>query len=108
VAVAWLDRHPDDYLTISKLLWHQDLVTTLQVYGRNFDESHAVCRMEAWLKSRRPSQQAASAATLPAAGQGPEIRNQSVASLVSRGNRWFGRRGRGPQGRRILPMMPQP
>jgi len=56
VAVAWLDHHPDDYLTISKLLWHQDLVTTLQVYGRNFDESHAVCcRMEAWLTSRRQS-----------------------------------------------------
>ena len=52
VAVTWLDHHPDDYLTISKLLWHQDVLATLQVYGRNFDESHAVSHMEAWLKSR--------------------------------------------------------
>jgi len=52
VAVTWLDRHPDDYLTICKLLWHQDVLATLQVYGRDFEESHAVCRMEAWLKSR--------------------------------------------------------
>jgi integrase len=52
VAVTWLDHHPDDYLTISKLLWHQDVLATLQVYGRDFEESHAVCRMEAWLKSR--------------------------------------------------------
>jgi hypothetical protein len=52
VAVTWLDRHPGDYLTICKLLWHQDMLTTMQVYGRNLDESQAVCRMEAWLKSR--------------------------------------------------------
>ncbi len=52
VAVTWLDHHPDDYLTICKLLWHQDVLTTLQVYGRNFEESRAVCRMEEWLKSR--------------------------------------------------------
>jgi hypothetical protein len=52
VAVTWLDHHPDDYLTICKLLWHQDVLATLEVYGRDFEESHAVCRMEAWLKSR--------------------------------------------------------
>jgi len=107
VAVAWLDHHPEDYLTISKLLWHQDLVTTLQVYGRNFDESHAVCRMEGWLKSRRETKDDALAATLQAPGQGPEIRNQSVASLVSRGNRRFGRRGISLEAGRIrLAMMP--
>ena len=55
VAVTWLDHHPGDYLTICKLLWHQDVLTTLQVYAQNFDESHAVCGMEAWLKSRRQS-----------------------------------------------------
>jgi integrase len=52
VAVTWLDQHPDDYLTIAKLLWHRDVLTTLRVYGRNLEESYAVCRMETWLKSR--------------------------------------------------------
>ena len=94
VAVAWLDHHPDDYLTISKLLWHQDVLTTLQVYGRNFDESHAVCRMEAWLRSRRQSKDDTSAGTLQALERESEIRNRSVASLLSRGDRRFGRRGR--------------
>jgi len=52
VAFTWLDHHPDDYLTICRLLWHQDVLSTLRVYGRHFEESQAVCRMEAWLKSR--------------------------------------------------------
>jgi integrase len=68
VTVAWLDNHPDDYLTISKLLWHQDVLTTLLVYAQNFDESHAVCGMEAWLRSRRQNrdEESSTDAGLPA------------------------------------------
>jgi hypothetical protein len=95
VAVALLDHHPDDHLTISRLLWHQDVVSTLRVYGRNFEESHAVCRMDAWLRSRCQSKDGTSAGRLEAPGRGSEIRSQSVASLLSHGSRRFGRRDRG-------------
>jgi len=56
LAVKWLEEHPEDYLTVSKILWHRNIQTTLRIYGRNFDESHGVRRMEAWLEDRqRPS-----------------------------------------------------
>ena len=48
-AYKWLDDHPEDYLTVSKILWHRSLNYTLRVYGRNFDESNAAVRTEAWL-----------------------------------------------------------
>jgi len=51
-AVKWLENNPQDYLTVSKLLWHRNVQTTLKVYGRNFDESHGVRRMEEWLEKR--------------------------------------------------------
>jgi integrase len=52
VAYAWLNAHPEDYLTISKLLWHKNINTTLQIYGRRFDESTGVARMDDWRASR--------------------------------------------------------
>ena len=52
VALKWLENNPEDYLTLSKLLWHRNVQTTLKVYGRNFDESHGVRRMEEWLEKR--------------------------------------------------------
>lgn len=51
-AVRWLEEHPEDYLTLSKILWHRNIQTTLRIYGRNFDESHGVRRVEDWLESR--------------------------------------------------------
>jgi integrase len=51
-AYAWLDDHPEDYLTVSKILWHRNIATTLQVYGKNFDESNGVRRIDEWLSSR--------------------------------------------------------
>jgi integrase len=51
-AVTWLENNPEDYLTLSKLLWHRNVQTTLKVYGRNFDESYGVRRMEEWLEKR--------------------------------------------------------
>jgi site-specific recombinase XerD len=38
-AYAYLDAHPEDFLTLSKVLWHKSIKYTLSVYGRNFDES---------------------------------------------------------------------
>jgi integrase len=51
-AVKWLEEHPEDYLTVSKILWHRNIQTTLRIYGRNFDESHGVRRVEDWLEAR--------------------------------------------------------
>jgi hypothetical protein len=52
LAFKWLEDHPEDYLTISRALWHRNIETTLQVYGRRFDESHALRRVEEWLDRR--------------------------------------------------------
>ena len=52
-AIAWLKDHPEDYLTLSKILWHSNIQTTLQHYGRNFDESHGARRVEEWLEARK-------------------------------------------------------
>jgi hypothetical protein len=49
VAYCWLERHPEHYLTLSKLLWHRDINTTIRIYGSRFDESHGVMRVEEWL-----------------------------------------------------------
>jgi hypothetical protein len=50
-AYEWLTTHPDDYLTVSKLLWHTNIQTTLKVYGARFNESSAVCRLDEWLEA---------------------------------------------------------
>jgi hypothetical protein len=49
-AFKWLKDHPEDYLTLSKHLWHCDLKVTIRVYGRDFDESYAACRVEDWFE----------------------------------------------------------
>jgi integrase len=51
-AVKYLEDNPKDYHTLSKLLWHRNVQTTLKVYGRNFDESHGVRAVEEWLEKR--------------------------------------------------------
>ena len=52
VAFAWLDAHPDGYLELSKMLWHNNINTTIQIYGGRFNESSGVCAMESWLDER--------------------------------------------------------
>ena len=52
VAYEWLDTHPEDYLTLSKVLWHRNINTTLRKYGSRFDESSGVARMDNWRSSR--------------------------------------------------------
>jgi len=59
VTVKWLNEHPADFLTASKFLWHSNPNTLFKIYGRNYDESHGVQRMEEWLGEKTP--QAASA-----------------------------------------------
>jgi site-specific recombinase XerD len=49
-AYAWLDKNPDDYLTLSKMLWHRNITTTLNKYGKRYNESSAVCKTETWLE----------------------------------------------------------
>lgn len=45
-AYMWLEKFPADYVTLSKLLWHRNINTTLNVYGARYNESSALCRME--------------------------------------------------------------
>ena len=51
-AFCWLAQHPEDYLTVSKVLWHRDINTTLRTYGSRFDESHGLARVEEWHDSK--------------------------------------------------------
>jgi site-specific recombinase XerD len=46
LAYAWLEKKPEDYLTVSKLLWHKNIGVTINTYGQRFNESTALCRME--------------------------------------------------------------
>jgi integrase len=48
VAYAWLKSHSEDYLTLSKMLWHKNLATTINYYGSRFNESSGVTAMESW------------------------------------------------------------
>jgi hypothetical protein len=53
VAYEWLERHSDDYLTLSNLLWHKNLEFTVKVYASRFNESTAIARMDDWRSSGR-------------------------------------------------------
>lgn len=52
VAFRWLKAHPGDFLTLSKILWHRNVQTTIGTYGSRFNESSGTCAMEAWLEQR--------------------------------------------------------
>ena len=52
VAFTWLKAHPNDFLSLSKMLWHRSIRTTINTYGGRFNESSGVCAMEAWLTER--------------------------------------------------------
>lgn len=52
VAYKWLKAHPKDYLTLSKILWHKNVQTTVRIYGSRFNESSGMSAMEAWLDER--------------------------------------------------------
>jgi hypothetical protein len=46
---AYLEAHPEDFLTLSKILFHKSIRYTLSVYGKNFDESNGARRVDEWL-----------------------------------------------------------
>lgn len=52
-ALAWLDDHPEDYLTLSRALWHKTVEITIQRYGRNYDESYGLRKAGDWIGVRR-------------------------------------------------------
>jgi hypothetical protein len=52
VAYTWLKENPRDFLTLSKMLWHADIKTTIEIYGSRFNESSGVVAMESWLEQR--------------------------------------------------------
>jgi integrase len=52
VAFKWLKEHPKDFLTLSKMLWHKNIQTTIGIYGSRYNESSGVNAMEAWLDQR--------------------------------------------------------
>lgn len=54
-AVAWLASHPQDYLTLSKILWHSNINTTIRIYSRNYDESFGPVAVEQWLDQKERS-----------------------------------------------------
>ncbi len=51
-AFAWLKAHPEDYLTLSKLLWHTTPNEVIRTYGKRFNVSSGICAMEEWLDER--------------------------------------------------------
>ncbi len=60
VAYKWLKEHPKDFLTLSKILWHKNVQTSIRIYGSRFDESSGTCAMEAWLDQRSADNNACS------------------------------------------------
>lgn len=48
LAHHWLDEHPEDYLSLSKHLWHTNINTTVQRYGHKYDESYGLKKVGGW------------------------------------------------------------
>jgi hypothetical protein len=70
----WLRHHPADYLTLSKMLGHTNLQTTINSYAYKFDESAALCRVEEYREQhgKQPGSPA------QAAVQAPSTKNAMV------------------------------
>jgi integrase len=51
-AHRYLEENPEDCLSLSKILWHRVLQTTIMRYGRYFDESHGMYKASLWLERR--------------------------------------------------------
>lgn len=51
LAFHWLEEHPDDYLSLSKHLWHTNINTTILRYGRKYDESYGLQKVGGWTGS---------------------------------------------------------
>jgi len=51
-AVKYLEERPNNYLLLSKILWHRDVNTTMRLERLNFDESHGARASGEWLEER--------------------------------------------------------
>jgi hypothetical protein len=51
-ATKFLEERPEDYLALSKILWHRDVETTISLYGAAFDESYGARAAEQWRNQR--------------------------------------------------------
>lgn len=51
LAHHWLDEHPEDYLSLSKHLWHRNINTTVKRYGHKYDESYGLKKVGGWTGS---------------------------------------------------------
>ena len=56
-AAKFLEEHPENYLTLSKILWHRDVKTTIRLYGRKHDESYGPVASEVWHDERAQRKQ---------------------------------------------------
>jgi integrase len=52
VAFEWLRSHPGDYLRLSKMLWHKNVQTTINIYGSRYNQASGVIAMDEWLEER--------------------------------------------------------
>lgn len=50
VAKGWLEDHPRDFWTLSKILWHSSLKTTMKHYAAGFNESNGAVLVDQWFK----------------------------------------------------------
>ena len=80
-AYWWLEQFPQDYLTVSKKLWHRSVQFTLNVYGCRFDESQADCRIEECAES---CEQSPECHLGPAADDGEII--EAIRNLITKDN----------------------
>jgi len=51
-ATKFLEEQPENYLTLSKILWHREVKTTIRLYGAGYDESHGARAAEEWRDRR--------------------------------------------------------
>ena len=52
-ANCWLEENPEDYLTVSKILWHRHIETTLDHYASHIDESYGIKKAGEWIERRK-------------------------------------------------------
>jgi hypothetical protein len=80
-AYWWLDHHPEDYLTLSKVLWHSDINTTIRTYGGKYDESHGLRRLEEYLDANEKEPEYLAAAGAKHSGELAVESNSKQAQL---------------------------
>jgi hypothetical protein len=51
-ALAWLKDNKGDYLTLSKILWHKNVLITVDIYSSRYNESVGANAMNKWVEER--------------------------------------------------------